>query len=343
MSFSVGIVGLPNVGKSTLFKALTKQSVEIAPRPFTTIEPNHGIVVVPDERLKKISQIINPEKITATIIEFVDIAGLVKEAHKGQGLGNQFLAQIRNCDAICEVIRSFRDESVAHVEGGVDPKRDIEIISTELLMKDLETLDKAAEGLKHKKDKENQKKFLLIKKIKEEVAQGSWVSQVSLNEEEKLQIKEFQFLTAKPVLHVLNTGKENVELEMQSPNTLKLNLKLEEEISQLSEEEYQELGQESALKNLILECYKILDLITFYTIAGGKEARAWTLKNGSPIIKAAESVHSDFKEKFIRAEVINWENLINLGNWKNARTVGALKIAGKDYIVEEGDVIEFKI
>lgn len=343
MSFSVGIVGLPNVGKSTLFKALTKQSIAIAPRPFTTISPNHGIVAVPDERLIKIAKIINPEKITLTIIEFVDIAGLVKEAHKGQGLGNQFLAQIRNCDAVCEVIRTFKSEEVAHVEEYLNPKRDVEIINTELLMKDLETLDKIVLALEKSKDKEGQKKFHLIKKIKEEVAQGKCISKTSLSEEEKAQIKEFQFLTDKPILYIENAGKQSVEFEANDLNIVKLNLKLEEEISVLSKEEYKEIGSESLLANLIIECYKILDLITFYTIAGGKEVRAWALKKDSTIIQAANLVHSDFSEKFIKAEVINWENLIKMESWKKAREAGTIKIKGKDYLVQDGDVIEFKI
>lgn len=340
MSFSVGIIGLPNVGKSTLFKALTKQQVEIAPRPFTTIHPNRGIVFVPDERLKKIAEIVQPEKITPTVIEFIDIAGLVKEAHKGAGLGNQFLAQIRNCDAICEIVRIFKDNSIEHIEASVNPRRDIDIIKTELLMKDLETLEKA---LAKSENREAQKKVVLLKKIKENVGQGKKVSEIDLNTEEKKLVKEFQFLTEKPVLYIINVGRENVDFDSKELPILKINLKLEEEILELSEKEIEELGMASFLYRLILGCYQALDLITFYTIAGGKEVRAWTLKKGSEIVQAAEQVHSDFAQKFIRGEAINWEKLFKLGSWKNAKEAGALKIVGKDYIVQDGDVIEFKI
>jgi len=343
MSFSVGIVGLPNVGKSTLFKALTKQQVKIAPRAFTTIQPNHGIVAVPDKRLEKIVEIIKPEKTTATIIEFVDIAGLVKEAHKGEGLGNQFLAQIRNCDAICEITRAFKNESIEHIEGSVDPERDIEIITTELLMKDLETLEKAFDKLKNKKEKHNQKKARLISKIKQQVASGKPISEITLNIEEKAQIKEFQLLTDKPVLHIFNTNAENIEFKTENLLALKLNLKLEEEILDLSEKEIEELGMASLLYRIILACYQILNLITFYTIAGGKETRAWALKKDLTAEQAAGIVHSDFQNKFIKAEVINWEKLAKTGSWKSAREKGALKIVGRDYVVQDGDVIEFKI
>lgn len=343
MSFSVGIVGLPNVGKSTLFKALTKQQVKIAPRPFTTIQPNHGIVAVPDKRLEKIAKIINPEKTTPTIIEFVDIAGLVKEAHKGEGLGNQFLAQIRNCDAICEIVRVFKNQSIEHIEGSVDPERDIEIVKTELLMKDLETLEKILIKLKNKKEKHNQKKLRLIAKIKQQIAEGKQISEIVLNLEEKSEIKELRLLTEKPVLYILNTSAENIEFKKENLSALKLNLKLEEEILDLSEKEIEELRMTSLLYRLILACYQILDLITFYTITGGKETRAWTLKKGLTAEQAAGIVHSDFQDKFIRAEVINWEELVKTGSWKNAREKGGLKIVGRDYAVADGDVIEFKI
>ena len=343
MSFSVGIVGLPNVGKSTLFKALTKQQVKIAPRAFTTIEPNHGIAAVPDKRLEKIAEIINPEKTTLTIIEFVDIAGLVKEAHKGEGLGNQFLAQIRNCDAICEIVRVFKDQSIEHIESSIDPERDIEIINTELLMKDLETLEKALAKLEKRKEKQARKKAIVLKKIKENIGQGKKALEIHLNLEEKEQIKELQLLTDKPVLYILNTSAENAEFKRENLLALKLNLKLEQEIQDLSEKEIEELKMTSLLYRLILACYQILDLITFYTIAGGKETRAWTLKKGLTAEQAGGIVHSDFQDKFIKAEVINWEELVKTGSWKNAREKGALKIVGRDYTVQDGDVIEFKI
>lgn len=285
MSFSVGIVGLPNVGKSTLFKALTKRQVDIADYPFTTISPNIGTVPVPDERLEKIAQIIKPQKVTPTVIEFVDIAGLVKGAHKGEGLGNQFLAQIRNCDAIVEVVKAFGEKPT--------PQDDIEIIKTELELKDLEC-----------EEKEN-------------------------------------LLTKKPIVYVYNISGE--AQAGSDPATLKIDLKMEEEISELSEKEKKELNLSSQLDHLIKLCYDILDLITFYTITGGKETRAWTLKKGSTAPQAGGKVHSDFQEKFIRAEVIEWRKLIEAGGWAKAREHGWIQTVGKDYIVQNGDVIEFKI
>ena len=344
MSFSVGIVGLPNAGKSTLFKALTKNKVDIAPYPFTTINPNVGIVTVPDVRLEKIAEIIKPEKVTPTIIEFVDIAGLVKGAHKGEGLGNQFLAQIRNCDAIVEVVRVFEDSKVENVLPDIDPKRDIEIIRLELLMKDLETLENlTAKSEKEVKsgDKKTIKKFELLKKIKGLLSEGKLISEIDLNDEEKLEIKEYQFLTQKPVIYLLNSNQK--EPPLPEINHLTINLKLEEEFSELSLSEATEIEMKSQLDQLILGCYNILDLITFFTIAGGKETRAWTLKSGLIALEAGGVVHSDFKEKFIRAEVIPWESLIKSGSWQKAKELGLIKTAGKEYIVQDGDIIEFKI
>ncbi|MDP1538456.1 MAG: redox-regulated ATPase YchF, partial [bacterium] len=306
----VGIIGLPNVGKSTLFKALTKMPVDIAAYPFTTIHPNVGIVRVPDERLDKITQVIKPEKITPTIIEFIDVAGLVKGAHKGEGLGNQFLAQIRNCDAILEVVRTFENPDVENVTGKIDPESDIETIKIELELKDLEIEERKLSSLPFTKAQESKEKENLLSK--------------------------------KPIIYLLNT---NGKSQYQTPKVkhLVINLKDELEMSELSDSEKKELGIKSQLDQLILACYNILDLITFFTVVGLKETRAWTLKRGLRVPEAGGVVHTDFKEKFIRAEVINWEKLITAGNWHKARELGWLKIAGKDYIVQDGDVIEFKI
>ncbi|MCD6177986.1 redox-regulated ATPase YchF [bacterium] len=342
MSFSVGIVGLPNAGKSTLFKALTKKSVEIASYPFTTISPNIGEVPVPDPRLKEIAKIVNPQKITPTTIKFIDIAGLVKEAHKGEGLGNQFLAQIRECNIILEVVRDFKNLNVEHIEKSIDPQRDMEIIKMELILKDLETTEKILEKLEKKvksDNKEAKKKQEVLLRIKKTLSQGKKISEMNLKPEEESLIKEFRFLTQKPVIYLLNTDDK----VLLNPNTLKLNLKLEEEISELSREEIKELGVKSNLDYLIRACYNVGDLITFFTIAGGKEVRAWSIKKNSSIIEAAKKVHSDFQEKFIKGEVISWQELVKISSWNKAKETGQLKIVGKDYKVKDGDVIEFKI
>ncbi len=332
MSFSIGIVGLPNAGKSTLFKALTRKQVDIADYPFTTVEPNVGAVAVPDKRLKKIKEALKPEKTTETIIKFVDIAGLVKGAHKGEGLGNQFLSQVRSCDAVVEVIRNFsasKDFETGQTEYQLtekpNPKRDIEILKTEFLMKDLETIEKALE-------KTPQKEILL--KIKEKLEQRIEIREMPFNAEE---IKEYQLLTAKPIIYLFNVKGE------PKKENLSLNLKIEEESGELTAEEKRDINLETQLDQLIINCYDVLELITFFTIKGGKEVRAWTIKKGSPILEAAEKVHSDFKENFIKAEVLPWEKLVEAGSFAKAREKGEIKTAGKEYIVLDGDVIEFKI
>jgi len=345
MSFSVGIIGLPNAGKSTLFKALTKEKVDIASYPFTTIDPNVGIVPVPDKKLEKIASAINPQKITETIIEFVDIAGLVKNAHKGEGLGNQFLGHIRNCDAIVEVIRMFEGSDIEHIEGKINPEEDIKIIGNELLMKDLETAEKTIEEIK-----DEPKKKEILERIKKELSQKKPIRDITLTEKEKKEIKEYQFLTVKPKIYLFNTKEQKTaNNEQKIKNLLSvhyslfIDLKTEEEASELSLSEKEELEIKPQLDQLILACYNILGLITFYTIVGKKEARAWTLKKGSPVLEAAGRVHSDFEERFIKAEVIPWQNLFEATSWIKAKEIGQVKTAGKEYIVQDGDVIEFKI
>ena len=345
MSFSVAIIGLPNVGKSTLFKALTKIPVDIAPYSFTTIHPNIGVVVVPDERLEKIAAIVKPEKTTPTIIEFVDIAGLVKGAHKGEGLGNQFLAEIRNCDSILEVTRLFSDSNIENVLGEINPEKEVEIVKIELLMKDLETLENLIGKLEKEaksNDKKDIKKLTVAKKINSAVSDGKLISEIDLTDEEKKEIKEFQFLTQKPIFYILNANGKTTCSSFPFKHLI-MNLKDEEEISELSESEAKELNLRTHLDQLITSCYTILDLITFFTVAGGKETRAWTLKKGSNAHQAGGCVHSDFEEKFIRAEVIPWQKLAEVKGWKEAREKGLIKTVGKDYIVNDGDIIEFKI
>ncbi len=341
MSFSVGIVGLPNVGKSTLFKALTKKEVDISPRPFTTINPNIGMVRVPDQRLDAIAEVIKPQKITPTTIEFVDIAGLIKGAHKGEGLGNQFLSHIRNCDAILEVVRIFDNPKVENVLGEINPEKEIEVIKLELLMKDLETLNNLIPKLEKKGEKKDLKRTEVLKKIKNSISEGRSISELELNDKEKKEIKDYQFLTTKPIIYLFNTNYK-VSLNSQILH-LELNLKDEQEITELSEHEKQELEMKSHLDQIITSCYNTLDLITFFTIKGGEETRAWTVKQNSNIKTAGGVVHSDFEEKFIRAEIIPWQKLVDANSWTQARSKGWIQTAGKDYIVQDGDVIEFKI
>ena len=349
MSFSIGIVGLPNVGKSTLFKALTKKQVDISNYPFCTIEPNVGVVAVPDERLDKLAEILKPDKKTPTIIEFVDIAGLVKDSHKGQGLGNQFLAQIREVAAILEVVRVFEDPNISHIDGRVNPLQDIETIKTELIMKDLETLERRLKEVKSKtktNDTKAIKFYELLKVLENWLNQGNMAKDIKETQNYQEIFRELQLLTAKPIIYIFN---QKSEVPWQVPSELRdksiaVDLKLESDLAELTQKEIEEFGLlASCLDHLIKICYDTFDLVTFYTVVGGKEIRAWTVKRNIPIREAAGKIHTDFQEKFIKAEVINWRQLVDCGSWHAAREKGLIRTEGKEYLVQDKDVIEIKI
>jgi len=357
MSFSIGIVGLPNVGKSTLFKALTKKPVDIQNYPFCTIDPNVGVVTVPDERVDKLAAFSRSKKIVSTVIEFVDIAGLVKGASAGEGLGNQFLSHIREVKAIAHVVRVFEDENITHVEKRIDPVSDLEIINAELIFADLATVTKRLE--KTARDakagiKEAVIQKTALEKIKAALDTGKLASTVSLTEQEAPLWRELNLLTQKPMLFVLNrkSGSKNTDVknyfEQNKLPFVELDAAIELEMNELSPEERQEykkefgLSESSGLDELIKKSYEILGLITYLT-TGEDETRAWTISKGIKAPEAAAAIHTDFEKKFIRAEVINWEDLLNAGSYAVAREKGILRTEGKVYVVKDGDVIEFKI
>jgi len=350
MSLKIGIVGLPNVGKSTLFKALTREKVNVANFPFATIDPNIGIVKVPDERLDKLAEMSKSKKIIPAAIEFVDIAGLVKGAHQGAGLGNQFLARIREVDAIIEVVRDFEDPNIIHVEGSVSPSRDIETIQLELAMADLQTLNKHL--LKIEKDiksgsKQAQEEKIILEKVKTVLEAGDLAAKANLSDSELELIKDLHLLTLKPFLFVFNISDKagkNKQLGYSNHKikNLALDLQFEAEIAEMNEDEAKEFERESRLPDLIKAAYDLLGLITYLT-TGEDETRGWTIKAGISAPRAGSAIHTDFEQKFIKAEVINWEKLLECGSWTNARAKGLLRTEGKDYVVEDGDVIEFKI
>ena len=352
MSLSIGIVGLPNVGKSTLFNLLTKKGVEAANYPFCTINPNVGVVRVPDSRLDKLATVSKPALIIPTTIEFVDIAGLVAGAHKGEGLGNQFLAHIRECDAICEVIRDFKDKNIIHVNGQIDPAGDRETINMELIFADLATIEKRLEKTKREAksgDKEIINNQLILEKIYQHLSSGQAIRELHFEEEELIFVKTLNLMTIKPILYLLNIddSHSNDVLSGTNDQIIKINVKLEEEIMKLPENEQaeyiQELGlEQSGLDKLIQSAYKLLDLDTFFT-TGSDETRAWTIKRGSKAPQAAGEIHTDFIKGFIRAEVINWLKLVECGSEAKAKELGLTRTEGKDYIVQDGDVCHFLI
>ena len=363
MSLTAGIVGLPNVGKSTLFNAITRAGAESANYPFCTIDPNVGVVEVPDERLIKLTEVVKPKKTVPTTFEFTDIAGIVKGANKGEGLGNQFLSHIRQVDAICHVVRCFEDENITHVSGKVDPIDDIETINLELILADLETVNRRyerVEKLARQKDKEALQEYNVVKKIKDALEAEKPARSVQLTEEEEKFAKQLHLLTAKPVLYVANVSEDDItDIEnnehvqkvkqyaaKEDAKVIVVSAKIEEEIAELDPEEKElylsELGiEQSGLDQLIKAAYDLLGLATYFT-AGEKEVRAWTFKKGMKAPEAAGIIHSDFERGFIRAETVSYEDLMEAGSMAQARENGKIRLEGKDYVVQDGDVIHFR-
>jgi hypothetical protein len=387
MSLSIGIVGLPNVGKSTLFNALTKKSVLVANYPFATIDPSVGVVAVPDERLDKLSAFSKSAKTVPAAIEFTDIAGLVKGASEGQGLGNQFLSNIRETDAIAEVVRIFEDDDIIHVDGKIDPLKDIEVINLELILADLSTVTKRLQNLGKevkagKKDAVIEHK--LLERVKMALESGKLASTISADEFEAPFLKQIHLLTSKPFMYVLNkkSGGKNLDepslrIEPGTNQLIRLSTQdrpecfderwtklldflktsgakwvivdagIEQELKDLEDKDKQEMreglgAKDDGINNLIKTGYELLDLITFLT-TGEDETRAWTIKKGWTAPEAGTAIHGDFKDKFIKAEVVNWQDLLNSGSYHNAREKGLVRTEGKEYVVKDGDVIEFKI
>ena len=358
----IGIVGLPNVGKSTLFNSITKAGAECANYPFCTIEPNIGVVAVPDERIDKLAEMYKPQKVTKAVVEFVDIAGLVKGASKGEGLGNKFLSHIREVDAICQVVRCFEDSNVIHVDGNVNPLRDIETINLELIFADMETIEKRLEKAKKnlKADKKYQAEIDLLEKIKENLEKGTPARAIDYNEDEQEMLKDMFLLTAKPIIYIANISEDQIENAENEPmvkevkeyaskehaEVIPLCVKVEEELSGLEEQDKKEmleaLGlEESGLDKLIKKSYDLLGLMSFIT-AGEPEVRAWTIKKGTKAPKAAGKIHSDIERGFIKAEIVSYDDLIREGSMLSAKEKGLVRQEGKDYIMQDGDIVLFK-
>lgn len=351
MSLSIGIVGLPNVGKSTLFTALTNQGGLAANYPFATIEPNVGIVSVPDERLAELAKIDNPQKIVPATVEFVDIAGLVAGASQGEGLGNQFLANIRETDAICEVVRFFSDPDVVHVNGKVDAVSDVDTIKTELILADIATIEKAIPRLEKeaKRDKAAQAKLASIQKALEGLNEGHRARTLDLSEDEVGHLYDLHLLTMKPMLYVANVDEDAIADELDPIDGLvpvAISAKVESDIAGLDEAEAKEylevLGlEESGLSRLVREAYSLLGLQSFFT-SGETETKAWTIPVGAKAPQAAGTIHSDFERGFIKAETASFEDYVEYGGESGCRSAGKLRQEGKDYIVQDGDVMHFK-
>lgn len=365
MNLSIGIVGLPNVGKSTLFNALTRASVPTENYPFCTIDPSVGVVAVPDERFQKLSNFSKSVKTIPAVLEFVDIAGLVEGASEGQGLGNQFLSNIREASAVAHVVRIFEDENIIHVDGKIDPLSDIEIINLELALSDLQTVSKRSASIE-KEVKRRDKNALMersaLSKLEEVLEGGRPAAEADLDEQGTALTKQLSLLTAKPILYVLNrkAGGRNLDeikdwrwkklmdfFERTGSRYVIVDAGFESELRDLSAEEKREFrrgvaGKDDGVNNLIKAGYELLGLITFFT-TGEKESRAWTVKKGAAAPAAGAAIHTDFRQRFIRAEVIGWDKLLAAGSYARARELGLVRTEGKEYIVKDGDVIEFKI
>ncbi|WP_416827912.1 redox-regulated ATPase YchF [Ectobacillus polymachus] len=363
MGLTAGIVGLPNVGKSTLFNAITQAGAESANYPFCTIDPNVGIVEVPDSRLNKLTELVLPKKTVPTVFEFTDIAGIVKGASKGEGLGNKFLAHIRQVDAICQVVRCFEDENITHVSGKVDPVSDIETINLELVLADYETIEKRIERvgkLAKQKDKEAVIEYSILERLKDAFEQNQPARTVEFTAEEMKLVKTLHLLTIKPMLYVANVSEDDVMdpsdneyvkrvrefAAADNAEVIVVCAKVEAEISELEDDEkkmfLQELGiEESGLDQLIRATYHLLGLATYFT-AGVQEVRAWTFKKGMKAPQCAGVIHTDFERGFIRAETVSYEDLVQHGSMNAAREAGRVRLEGKDYVVQDGDVMHFR-